>query len=422
MAKKQILCTLGHQDIPVAQSQPLFEVDLLQTNILIFGAPMSGKTNLINLLVNILHKKYTIEEEQIFILDFGGSLMRLEHMPLVAAYFDNANEEYVKRVFNLIEDRLKNNISILKAANYIEYGKSLIHTTLFIDNINAFIDEPRYAAYHEKLAKLCRDGLSKGITIVLSASSYKGLSAYINNFKQKIALEMPADSYSEIFGYKVIPVGNNPGHGYANITVKPHIDDLTASFPLQIPYELQINLADDAEDRIFQLHLSKKFRDNSVTKYRRFPEELTEPQCCKFLDIESDTLPTPSADATFVGLDYKKCQPYKIDFDVTHVLGIYGKKQFGKTNLLCRLLRHYLDKENTPYRFVFFDDGREQLRVFGEHLEDKRNKHIKDYQDEVISFSEFQGPLNPERIEQRTVRLSPMQYFVKWLHENFMDI
>ena len=128
MAKKQMLCTLGHQDIPVAQSQPLFEVDLLQTNILIFGAPMSGKTNLINLLVNILHKKYTIEDEQIFILDFGGSLMRLEHMPLVSAYFDNANEEYVKRVFNLIEDQLKKNISILKAANYIEYGKNLIHT------------------------------------------------------------------------------------------------------------------------------------------------------------------------------------------------------------------------------------------------------------------------------------------------------
>lgn len=422
MAKKQMLCTLGHQDIPVAQSQPLFEVDLLQTNILIFGAPMSGKTNLINLLVNILHKKYTIEDEQIFILDFGGSLMRLENMPLVAAYFDNANEEYVKRVFNLIEDQLKKNISILKAANYIEYGKNLIHTTLFIDNINAFIDEPRYAAYHEKLAKLCRDGLSKGITIVLSASSYKGLSTYINNFKQKIALEMPADSYSDIFGYKVIPVGNNPGHGYANITVKPHINDLTASFPLQIPYELQINLADEAEDRNFQMHLYNKFGYKSVTKYRRFPEELTEPQCCKFLGIRSDILPSPSDDATVVGLDYNQCQPYEIDFDMTHVFGIYGKKQFGKTNLLCRLLRHYLDKEDNPYRFVFFDDGREQLRVFGKHLEDKRNKHIKDYQDEVISFSEFQGPFEPERIEQRVVRLSPMQHFVKWLHENFMDI
>ena len=40
---------------------------------------------------------------------------------------------------------------------------SLIHTTLFIDNVNAFFDEPRYSAYREKLAKLCRDGLSKGI-------------------------------------------------------------------------------------------------------------------------------------------------------------------------------------------------------------------------------------------------------------------
>lgn len=47
MSIEKILCVLGNQDIPVIQEQPDFSVDLLDSNILLFGAPMSGKTNLI---------------------------------------------------------------------------------------------------------------------------------------------------------------------------------------------------------------------------------------------------------------------------------------------------------------------------------------------------------------------------------------
>ena len=244
MIKKDMLCVLGRQDIPVIQEQPDFIVDLLQTNILMFGSAMSGKTNLLRLLITILHKQYRETDEQIFILDFGGALSEFESLPLVAAYFDNANEEYVKRVFKLVEDQLKENITSLKGKNYISVNENQpIHTTLLIDNVNAFLDEPRYSMYQEKLAKLCRDGLSKGITIVMTASSTKGLGSYMNSFKQKIALEMPADSYTDIFSHKVIPVGNNPGHGYANVTVVPK--NIKSTFPLQSAYELQLNIADN---------------------------------------------------------------------------------------------------------------------------------------------------------------------------------
>ena len=160
MAISKMLCLLGTQDIPVIQDQPKFVVDLLESNIVLYGSSMSGKTNFIKLLVTILHKQYRESQEQIFILDFGGALAEFEHLPLVAAYFDNANEEYVKRVFKLLEDQLKDNIKQLKGKNYRDVTQGQpIHTTLLIDNVNAFLDEPRYTAYQEKLAKLCRDGL-----------------------------------------------------------------------------------------------------------------------------------------------------------------------------------------------------------------------------------------------------------------------
>ena len=121
MSREKILCTLGKFDIPIIQMQPPFIVDLLDSNLILFGSAMSGKTTFIKTLVNILHKRYDEYQEQIFILDFGGALSEYRSMPLVSAYFDNSNEEYVKRVFKIMDHILKDNIKILNGKNYIYY-------------------------------------------------------------------------------------------------------------------------------------------------------------------------------------------------------------------------------------------------------------------------------------------------------------
>ena len=169
MGLNKMICTLGKFDIPIIQMQPPFNVDLLDSNIALFGISMSGKTTFLKTLINILHKQYNEKQEQIFLLDFGGALSEYREFPLVSAYFDNSNEEYVKRVFKILENILKANIRDLNGKNYRDCEVQPIHTTFMIDNLNALIDEPRYTAYQEKLAKLCRDGLSRGITVVITA-------------------------------------------------------------------------------------------------------------------------------------------------------------------------------------------------------------------------------------------------------------
>ena len=200
MSLNKMLCNLGVFDIPVLQKQPNFVVDLLDANTIVFGAPMSGKSTFIKALVNILHKQYNERTEQIFILDFGGALSEYRDMPLVAAYFDNSNEEYVKRVFKILDNILKENIKNLNGKNYRDAQEQPIHTTFIIDNLNAFLDEPRYSAYQDKFAKLCRDGLSKGISIVVTAVDTKGTTSFLGAFKQKIVFEMPADKFTDKVG------------------------------------------------------------------------------------------------------------------------------------------------------------------------------------------------------------------------------
>ena len=63
-------------------------MDLLDSNIALFGSAMTGKTIFLKTLVNILHKQWNELQEQIFILDFGGALTEYRDFPLVSAYFD----------------------------------------------------------------------------------------------------------------------------------------------------------------------------------------------------------------------------------------------------------------------------------------------------------------------------------------------
>lgn len=424
MSLNRMLCTLGKFDISIIQLQPPFVADLLDSNIALFGSAMSGKTTFLKTLVNILHKQFSEKQEQVFILDFGGALFQYRDLPLVRAYFDNSNEEYVKRVFKIMDNILKKNISELSGKNYRDSDNQPLHTTFIIDNLNAFINEPRYSAYHEKLAKLCRDGLSKGITIVVTAVETKGVTSYLGSFRQKIALEMPQDKYVEIFNGKVGLIGNNPGRGFANVTVKP--EGVTGTFRMNLPYEVQITLpyskdvndTDADTENSFLAKVQKKFGYdngkyvNSASKYRTFPKELTREEYDKLL-VQSIGNATPPPNTISVGLDYVDFNPVSVDLVKSHVLAIYGKKEFGKTNLLNLLLSDMV-KQKPDARIVLFDDGRKQLSP------EQVNLPITADIVRIDGFIDKELPFNDGT--NKTKKLSPLQQFYVYLNENYINI
>ena len=66
-------------------------------------------------------------------------------------------------------------------------------------------------------------------------------------------------------------------------------------------------------------------------------------------------------------LDYVDFYPVTLDFEHSQVVAIYGKKEFGKTNLL-RLLMNGLCDKKPDARVVFLDDGRNQLKPIYESI------------------------------------------------------
>lgn len=421
MSELRIKCDLGQYDIPIVQMQPDFCVDLIRSNIALFGASMSGKTNFIKLLINCLHKKQNESTEQVFILDFSGALQEYRDMPLVSAYFDNSNEEYVKRVFKILENILKSNTKALGSSSFSSGAAGIPHTTFIIDNLNAFVDETRYTAYHEKFGRLCRDGRSRGITIVFTASDTKGISRYLLSFEQQIALGLSPEKCGEIFGEKVEAVGNIPGRGYTNVTERPN--GITGTFNMNRPYEVQCLIAADIRDEEcpFMQKLRAKFDYDSVDgtyrkcvkKYRTFPSELTDEDYSQLKQPLDADDKIPSSMYVEVGLDYVDFKPVGVDFADSRVIAVYGKKEFGKTNLLNVLLDG-LVKKKPGARYVFFDDGRRQLKEVYE-------KYSAVLDCEIINEFGFKTlNLAGGRTVER--KLSPMQQFYHLIHEEYLDL
>ena len=408
---RNIRCKLGLYDIPEIQMQPWFDIDLTESNIAIFGTAMSGKTNVIKLLINSLHRKRNVDNEKIFILDFSGALKEYEQWPLVGAYYDNSNEEYVKRVFKILDTILKENIKKLGSGNYKTSEEEICHTTFIVDNLNAFVDEERYGTYQEKFGRLARDGRARGISIVFTATDTKGINKYLLSFEQKIGLNLSTEKYSDLYGCKTDALVGIPGRGYANVTQRP--DGITGSFDMNKPYEVQLFIANDINDAKLEGELHSKYEFNSISgkynkrtmKYQSFPPELDKVTYKQLL--ENDSFPGYRQGDSYVsvGLDYVDFKPVGVDVKQIRQIAIYGKKEFGKTNMLNLLMDGIL-KKRPDYKVVLFDDGRKQLEELNVRCMD--NGHNCQY---ISAFKEVDG-----------IKLSPLQQFYKLIHEQYMDL
>lgn len=339
---------MGIYDAPEAQAQPLFRVEPLKSHIAVFGTSMSGKTTFVKTLLLRLHEDRSQEQEEIYIIDFGGSLGLFEKLPNVCAYFDNSSEENIKRVFQEVEKRVKSNADSLGGRSYPEVLREKKaacppHLTFIIENVSGFLADDRYETYRENLIRLCRDGLSKGLTVVATGGDTAGMGRLLSYFGQKIGFSLSADQYSEVFGCRVNPPMRLPGRGVANIGSRNY------EFQCFLPHE-------GREEDALRSYLNPDLSSRNRKRMTAFP---------KVLDMTELRREHPGAgseeDRVVVGLDYYDHTQVVWDHSRSRCVGIYGKRGFGKTNLLKLMLAH-LRRRYPRHRFVYLDDGRLQLR------------------------------------------------------------
>lgn len=389
---------MGIYDDLDTQTQPVLNVDIFADNVIIFGSHMSGKTTFLKTLLVRMHQNLQVgDAEETYVIDFGGNLGEYGKLPLVSACFDNSNEENIRRIFKTVESRLGANIKKLKSTQFSETyrgssGKKPLHITLIIDNVNSFLSDERYASYQDTLLKFCRDGLSKGLSVVFTASDTgNGLSKFLASFGRKFAFDVPAEVYLDVFGMKINEPMKNAGRGVTVVDGKPR------EFQAFLPFENE-----KAEFTGFVNSLKKISYVAPVLQ--GFGEELT---ADNFAEFSANGITISEAeqaqDVIAVGLDYYEHLPILIDLKDMRSIGIYGKKKFGKTNLL-RIIINSIRSKHPDHLIILVDDGRKQLEEFHDP-EDPKSVYLDKIElltDFLDKYGYYGKPGNRAFQEQKT--------------------
>lgn len=349
---------MGIYDDLDTQTQPLLNVDIFTSNVFVVGGHMSGKTTFLKTLLVRMHQNLELgDTEEIYVIDFGGNLGEYRNFPLIAACFDNSNEENIRRIFKTVENKLESNIKKLKSTQFYEAyleaeHQKPLHITLVIDNVNSFLSDERYASYQEVLLKFCRDGLSKGLSVVFTANdTSNGLSRFLASFGRKFAFDVPIEVYIDLFGMKINEPMKNSGRGVSVIDGKPR------EFQGFLPFEDEKTELQPFIDEVMEFSYH-------ADKLQSFGEELT---IDNFSEYSYNHISVADAegenDVVAVGLDYYEHLPILVNLKEMRSIAIYGKKKFGKSNLLQVLLCSIRAK-HPDYLIVLMDDGRKQLADF----------------------------------------------------------
>ena len=206
--KNEIIAVIGEYDDPENQAQGIVQLNLTKDgNLIVFGSADSGKETLISTLIYDVMTRYSTDEAQIYIIDFGSEALKIfKNSPTVGDVILASDEEKISRFFGLVEKEIKRRKAILSEYNgdynlYLETNSTPMPMIInIINGFEAFM-EIYEDKYEDSILTLTREGLKCGILFILTTGSNNGIRYRLaQNFKQKIALQMNSDDdYYNVF-------------------------------------------------------------------------------------------------------------------------------------------------------------------------------------------------------------------------------
>ena len=207
-SKNNISVVIGEYDDPLNQRQGVVELNLSrQGNTIIYGNAESGKETLLSTIVYDMMTRYTAEEVQMYLLDFGSESLKIfKESPIIGDVAFSTDSEKISRLFEMLQKEIKERTRILSdyGGDYNLYintdGNVMPMLLVMINNYEAF-SENYEDKYDDILLTLSREGLKYGIVFIITASAYNNIRYRLSqNFKQKIALQVNnEDDYLNIF-------------------------------------------------------------------------------------------------------------------------------------------------------------------------------------------------------------------------------
>ncbi|MBQ6582461.1 MAG: type VII secretion protein EssC, partial [Mogibacterium sp.] len=330
-----IVADIGIYDDPDRQEQNRWSVNLTEENVMLIGSSQSGKTNLLQTMIRSMATEYTPEQVNIYILDFASMFLKsYETLAHVGGVVTPAEDEKLKNLFKLIQVEMQRRrerlleVGVSSFASYLEAGfEDLPQIVLMIDNMTAL--KELYFQDDDELIGVCREGLSLGITVVLSNTVTTGIGfRYLSNFSCRIALfNNDSSEYTSIFDHCRERLDDIPGRALIEIE-KEH-------------YECQTYLAFEGEreiDRVESIRSyiaerNAEFEGRRAKQIPAIPDHLTESYIADNYEIFLERFELP------LGLSYATVQPEMLKLArLGSPLTVTGREGMGQDDFLRYLI------------------------------------------------------------------------------------
>lgn len=354
---------IGVYDDPEHQVQEEVSVELTAGNLFILGSPQYGKTNLLQLVIRSAAEQFTPKEINLYILDFSSMILKnFENLAHVCSVILAAEDEKMKTFIKLMLQELRTrkeilaNLGISSYAAYKEAGfTELPQIMIIIDNFTVL--KELYSVYDEDIIKILREGVSVGITMLVTNGQMAGIGyRYIPNFSQKIALYCNDNGeYNSLFDRCRLTPGNVVGRGLVELN--------------RTIYEFQSYLSFAGEREIDRVNKMRSFVESMNKRYPGvrakqmpvIPDVVTEDFMLKTLGvmrIEPYNVP--------IGVDYSTMECINLDFSRNPIWAISGKEKSGKSNIVRVILKHIRQMQKDGRYIYLLDGGSRQLKEYAE--------------------------------------------------------
>jgi len=354
---------LGLVDEPAKQRQFALEWDFAgaQGNVMVVGAPQSGKSVLVRTLIASLCLRYAPGDVVFYCLDFGGGTLRgLADAPHIATVTPRTDPERVNRTVNDVLTQLEG-----RDAMFREHGVSSIEEFrrakatgritasapndifLVVDGWGSFREE--YDSLDYTVADIAARGLNYGVHVVITVSQSMEVRMRMQPaFGGRVELRLN-DTFDTDFGRAIAEqvTKEHPGRG----AVEPGL-----IFQGALPRVDSGASADDLSEAQQQLiaALAEKWPDSAVARVRVLPEQV---KLSELPPVEPEYPEIP------VGVLDRNLRAASVDLlggSSPHLL-VFGDGETGKTNLLKVLLKGYMSLKSPEELGIVLVDNRRTL-------------------------------------------------------------
>lgn len=404
------LCVpIGIYDDPDNQLQDVTGINIFGENTLIIGSSMSGKTNLLQLIIRGIADRYTVDEVNIYIIDFASMVLKnFESLNHVGGVVVSNEDEKLKNLFKLILGEISSRKEKLLSAgvsNYLSYKEAgntdIPQIVLMIDNLTALNE--LYLQDDDTLLTICREGIAVGISVIVANSQTQGIGyRYMSNFASKVALFCnDSGEYSSIFDYCRMQIPSVAGRCIIEKD-KQH-------------YECQTYLAFEGEKEHERVDEMRKFvkwenEKNNGLKAKRIPQI---PELLLEDDFKNDFGITINNNEIAIGLNYASVNPVFINYMQNNLIAMSGKNINGASKFIEYFKRTICNIESDVY---IVDDYTERFNDISEH------ENVLLYSKSLQDIKEILVAINnelQERYEERELsgtgyikKLSPLMLII----------